>query len=309
MDINNANIRLLTTFSEIYRTRNVSKAAENLGVSQPGISAALSKLREHFGDRLFVRTSEGMEPTAHAQQLIHLVDQALEQVHQTLGYRAHFEPRTSTRRFTVCMTDISQLLLLPRWLDRRAVEAPHISIEIVRVSEINSRALESGKIDLSLGFQPEERAGLHEKSIGKMGYACLASVHHPRIGNTLSLQQFQTEPSVVIDCIGSGAQYAEMFLRQRKVDRNVVLKVPDFLGIESMIANTDMIATVPMAIAVFYARNGLVKLLDHPIAIPPYTSKARWHERFHLDPANQWLRKIISEIWMGIVKENQRVSP
>ncbi|MEO8298180.1 MAG: LysR family transcriptional regulator [Burkholderiales bacterium] len=300
------NLHLLATFSEIYRTRSVSKASQNLGMSQPGISAALGRLRRHFGDRLFVRTSTGMEPTPHAQQLIHLVDPALEQVRRALGYQAAFHPEASTRHFTVCTTDISQLLLLPLWLERRGKEAPNISIEIVRVSEASSRALESGQIDLAVGFFPEARAGLHEQTMDEQGFACVASVRHPRIGHTLSLAQFQTEPTVVIDCLGSGSQYAEMVLRQRKVDRNVVIKVPDFLGVESMIESTDMIATMPTPIAVFFAKNGLVKLLDLPLPIPPYTPRARWHERFHLDPANQWLRRIVTDIWLGIVRGNQR---
>lgn len=300
------NLSLLATFSEIYRTRNVSRAAENLGMSQPGLSAALGRLRRHFGDRLFVRTSTGMEPTAHAQQLIHLVDPALEQMRRALGYQAAFDPKTATRHFTLCTTDVCQLLMLPRWLERRRSEAPNVSLEIVRISEASSRALESGQIDLAVGFLLETGTGLHEKAMDTQDFTCVARVDHPRVRQTLSLAQFQAEPTVVIDCVGSGSQYAEMILRQRKIDRNVVIKVPDFLGVQSMIESSDMIATVPTSIAVAFAKHGRLQLLAPPLEIPPYMPKAYWHQRFHLDPANQWLRQVIVDLWLSINGEYQR---
>ncbi len=307
MDIEDINARLLATFSEIYRTRNVSKAAENLGVSQPSISVNLARLRAHFGDKLFVRTSAGMEPTPHAQQLIYLVDAALDHLKQALGYQAGFDPATSRRRFTVCMTDIAQLILLPLWLERRRHEAPNISIEIMRISEISYRALETGEIDMALGFLPEVRAALHEKVLGELQFAVIASASHPRIEQALSLNQFQIEPMIVIDCPGSGTQYAESFVRQKKLARNVVAKVPDFLGVDDVVANSDMLAMIPKQVAVFYARTGKVKLLKPPFTIPPYNPCARWHDRFHHDPANAWLRRVMMELWMGIAEAHREV--
>lgn len=307
MKVDNLSVRMLASFSEIYRTGSVSKAAENLGVSQPGISTTLARLREHFGDRLFVRTSQGMEPTPHAQQLIYLVDTAREHLQHALTYKAGFDPLHSRRNFTVCMTDIVQLILLPEWLERRKREAPNISIDILRISESSTRALETGKIDLALGFLPDFKAGLHERVLRELHFACIASVKHPRVRQKLTMRQFQAEPSVVVDCVGSGTQYAEMYMRQRKIERNVAVRVPDFLGVEQMVASTDMIATVPHQVAVFFARHGMVKILGHPVALPPYSPCARWHERFHLDPANQWLRRVMVDFWIGIASDHEKV--
>lgn len=307
MDLEDVNARLLATFSEIYRTRNVSKAAESLGVSQPSISVNLARLRAHFGDKLFVRTSAGMEPTSHAQQLIYLVDAALENLKQVLGYQAGFDPATSTRRFTVCMTDVAQLIMLPRWLQRRRREAPNISIEIMRISEASYRALETGEIDMALGFLPEVRATLHEKILDELQFAVLVSARHPRIGRALSMKQFQSEPTIVIECPGSGTQYAESFLRQKKLGRNVVAKVPDFLGVDQLVADSDMLALIPKQVAVFYARTGRLKFLKPPFNIPPFSPCARWHDRFHNDPAHLWLRRMMMELWIEISQAHREV--
>lgn len=307
MDIDSVSARMLSCFSEIYRTRSVSQAAANLGMSQPGLSTVLARLREHFGDSLFIRTAMGMQPTAHAAQLIFLVDAAREQLRQALEFQSGFDPMRSRRTFTVCMTDIVQLVLLPEWLERRQSEAPNISIDILRMSSSSVQALDDGKIDLALGYMPGQKAGLRERQLREIGFACIASIDHPRIDDAVSIRQFATEPCVVIDCPGSGTQFAEAFLRQRKIERNVVVRVPDFLGIEDIIANSDMIATVPIQVAVYFARHGKVKQLPHPLALPPYAPCARWHERFHLDPGHQWLRRIMVDFWVGIAVTHEQV--
>src|SRR5437016_3777396 len=110
-------LRLLAIFEEIYRTKSVSQAAENLGLSQPTISIGLAKLRKFFNDPLFVRTSSGMEPTPQAIKLGVPVAEALDQLKQALRHHIVFDPATSARCFRVCMTDISQVVLLPKLLN------------------------------------------------------------------------------------------------------------------------------------------------------------------------------------------------
>jgi DNA-binding transcriptional LysR family regulator len=114
----------LAVFDEVYKTGNVSKAAERLGMAQAAASTALNKLRAHFDDRLFTRTAQGMQPTPHAERIYPHLREVLAQLAQARGNRSSFEPAQAQRRFRVCMTDISEVVLLPGLLDHLRHEAP-----------------------------------------------------------------------------------------------------------------------------------------------------------------------------------------
>ena len=103
----------LGVFIEVHRTRSVSLAAERLGTAQARVSGVLSKLRRHFGDPLFVRTSRGMEPTPYADRIYPEVKQCFEQLSSPDSHRSGFDPATTKRQFRVCMTDISEIVVLP----------------------------------------------------------------------------------------------------------------------------------------------------------------------------------------------------
>ena len=112
--MNDIDLRLLAVFDAIYRTRSVTAAANALDLGQPAVSVALAKLRAHFGNPLFVRTSRGMEPTPFAESLVRPVRGVLDALDLVLGHENEFAPASSDRTFCLCMTDISQLVLLPR---------------------------------------------------------------------------------------------------------------------------------------------------------------------------------------------------
>ena len=196
-------IRLLHVFDQIYKLRSVSDAAAALDLGQPAVSVALSKLRHQYGDQLFVRTSNGMEPTPFGEGLVRPIRNALEALDVVLGHHDAFEPATSKRNFRICMTDISQLVLLPRLWEKLRVEAPNIHIEILPLSPNLAQLLESGGADLALGFMPQLEAGFYQNVLFKQRFVCMVSANHPRIRTQLTLEQFQTEEHAVISSSGS----------------------------------------------------------------------------------------------------------
>lgn len=290
------NMRLLQVFEGVYRTRSVSRAAEELQMSQPAISLALAKLRTHFKDKLFVRTSAGMEATPFAQQLITSVQGALHLLEQTLGAEKEFDPRTSSRWFTICMTDITEMVVLPHLLRRFKSEAPNLSLAIQRITEHTPRALETGEVDLVVGYVPSVGTGVYQKQLLMRDFVCIASSNHPRIRRTLSLAAFSAEGHLVVTASGSGLQYAEEVLTMAKVQRRILLRVPDLLGLDRLIGDSELIATVPRPVGRYLARDGRVKVFAHPVSLPTYPVMEHWHERFHLDPSNQWLRRMVADI-------------
>lgn len=295
-------LRLLSVFDEVYKTRSVSGAAEVLDMSQPAVSVALSKLRRHFGDPLFVRTSAGMEPTPLGEGLVRPVREALTALDVVLGHHQAFDPASSHRTFRVCMTDISQLVLLPRLWERLRVSAPHIHIEIVPLSADIGRQLESGEADLALGFMPQLEAGFYQTVLFEQTFVCLVSAHHPRVRKSLSLAQFQREDHAVISSSGAAPLLIDQAIAKQGIQRKVAVKIPNFIGAALVVEHTDLVITIPARLAEVLRDRGELRSFPVPFPLPGYQVKQHWHERYHQDPGSRWLRQVIAELMQAPVR-------
>ena len=295
-------LRLLSVFDEVYKTRSVSGAADVLDMSQPAVSVALSKLRRHFGDPLFVRTSAGMEPTPLGEGLVRPVREALTALDVVLGHHQAFDPASSHRTFRVCMTDISQLVLLPRLWERLRVSAPHIHIEIVPLSTDIGRQLESGEADLALGFMPQLEAGFYQTVLFEQTFVCLVSAHHPRVRKSLSLAQFQREDHAVISSSGAAPLLIDQAIAKQGIQRKVAVKIPNFIGAALVVEHTDLVITIPARLAEVLRDRGELRSFPVPFPLPGYQVKQHWHERYHQDPGSRWLRQVIAELMQAPVR-------
>jgi len=289
-------IRLLAVFDEIYKTRSVTAAAEALGLGQPAVSVALSKLRHHFGDPLFVRTSSGMEPTPFSEGLVRPVRAVLDALEQVLGHRSEFDPASSDRSFRICMTDISQLALLPKLWKRLRATAPGVRIEVSPLSADTARMLESGEADLALGFIPQLEAGFYQQLLFRQNFVCMVAADHPRITDALSLAQFEAEDHAVISSSGSAPAIVEREITRQRIKRRVALKIPNFLGAAFVIEHTDLLVTIPQRLGDVLQGRGAFRIFPVPFELPQYEVKQHWHERYHQDEGNRWLRGVVSEL-------------
>jgi DNA-binding transcriptional LysR family regulator len=296
--IRNIDLRLLEVISELHKTRSVSHAAENLALSQSAISMTLAKLRKHFNDPLFVRTSSGMEPTPHAIELIRLLKEAEGILHAVLGHHVVFDPLTSERTFHIYSTDIAQITLLPELVRHFHHAAPGVRIELGRISDTTAKVLESGAADLAVGFIPPMGAGFCQQRLFKERFVCAVRSDHPRIGKVLTLEHFESELHLAISTSGTGHGIVDRTLEAKKIQRTIGLTVPSFLGIGSLIADTDYIATLPEQLGKHLAGQGKIKLLPLPFVVPSYHIVQHWHERYTHDPANRWLRAVIAELFL-----------
>jgi len=289
-------IRLLAVFDEIYKTRSVTAAAEALELGQPAVSVALSKLRHHFGDPLFVRTSSGMEPTPFSEGLVRPVRAVLDALEQVLGHRSEFDPASSDRSFRICMTDISQLALLPKLWKRLRATAPGVRIEVSPLSADTARMLESGEADLALGFIPQLEAGFYQQLLFRQNFVCMVAADHPRITDALSLAQFEAEDHAVISSSGSAPAIVEREITRQRIKRRVALKIPNFLGAAFVIEHTDLLVTIPKRLGDVLQGRGAFRIFPVPFELPQYEVKQHWHERYHQDEGNRWLRGVVSEL-------------
>lgn len=295
--VKNIDLRVLAIVNELNRTRSVSQAAENLELSQSAVSMSLAKLRRHFNDPLFVRTSTGMEPTPHAIELIGLLRQAEGLLQSALGHHVVFDPRTSERCFRIHSSDIAQVTMIPELLRALAKAAPGVSVELDRLNEGTSRMLESGEADLAVGFIGPMGAGFSQQRLFKDRLVCLVRAGHPRIKNGLTAEEYSQETHVAVATSGTGHAILEKTIEARRMRRRVGLTLPSFLGVGAVVAESDFIATVPERLALHISETARIKILPLPLPIPPYLVVQQWHERYTHDPASRWLRALVADLF------------
>ena len=196
------------------------------------------------------------------------------------------------------MTDASHITLLPPLLERLRAQAPGVNLEIVPISAQTARALESGEADLAIGFIPGLEAGFHEQVLYAQDFVCLVGARHPRIGATMTPRAYRDE--VHIGTL-STASYTTLqtSLSKERVRRRVMLELPGFLGLATIVAGTDLIATVPRHIGETLAASGAIRVVPCPVKVAGFTVRQYWHERFHRDSGHRFLRSLCAELFSG----------
>ncbi|MDB5967105.1 MAG: nahR1 [Polaromonas sp.] len=297
VQLTNIDLRLLLLFDEVYKTGNLSRAAEKLSLTQPAVSIALGRLRRHFDDPLFVRTSQGMAPTPYADGLISLVRAGIGTLQATIGFRLEFVPETSTRLFRICMTDVGQIVLLPGLLNSLRRQAPGVRMEVTSINEHTSRALEAGDTDLAVGFMPHIDDAFYQQVLFEEEFVCLARHGHPRVGKQLSLARYESELHVVVTTSGTGHLVVDQSIADQGVRRQVGVRIPNFLGLATVIGATDYLCTLPRRAGEIMAVASRVRVLAPPFHIPTYRVRQHWHERQARDPGHMWLRNVVADLY------------
>jgi DNA-binding transcriptional LysR family regulator len=304
--LTNIDLRLLAIISELHKTRSVSQTAENLGLSQSGVSMNLAKLRKHFNDPLFVRTSAGMEPTPYAVELISELKRAEDILQSALDRRAVFTPGTSERTFRLCSTDIAEFTILPTLIMRLRKLAPQVRIDLRPIDSDTPRLLESGGADLAIGLIPPMGAGFVQQKLFQGRFACAVRADHPRVKDHITRELFQTEMHLVVTTTGTGYQMLEKILETEKLHRTVGLRIPSFLGVAGIISVTDYIVIITERLGRILAEGKNMKILPLPFHVPPYTVTQNWHERYNLEPAHQWLRGLLAGLYKDISQASRK---
>jgi DNA-binding transcriptional LysR family regulator len=161
---------------------------------------------------------------------------------------------------------------------------------VSRISAATAEELTAGTVDLAVGFMPDLDTGFHHQTLFNQNRVCLVAQNHPRIRRKLTKAAFSSEGHVTVASSGTGHAIVASVLARQKIEHRIVATVPTFLAVGSIVANTELIAIVPRILASTSATRERVRILELPIELPAYSVKQHWHERFHADPANVWLR-------------------
>ncbi len=290
-------LKLLRLLDALYSTRSVTRAAERVSLSQPTVSIGLARLRALLSDPLFVRTSQGMQPTPRAEDLMPSVRQVLAGMSQLVSSASQFEPAQSERTFRIFMTDASHITLMPRLFEHVHKIAPGIKLEAATIDSAVASDLQSGEADLALGLIPGLEAGFYQQALFDQDWICLANPQHPRIGSKLTLKRYFSETHVSI-VSGTGANILEKSIEKTGQMRKIKLSLPGFLGLSAILKNSELIATLPRHIGTTLAQSADLKIWACPLPIEGFTVKQYWHSRYHHDQANRWLRSVCASLFL-----------
>lgn len=291
--IQGINLNLLRYLLVLVQECSVSRAADRVYVTQPAMSAALKRLRETFHDPILVRSGQVMTPTPRAKEIASAVDQMLQSVSALAVDQAEFNPRESQQRFTLMCSDYVQFSILSRLCQLLAQHSPHIDLTVRPANPDKIEPwMESGQVDLGIGYVPDPPANLRARLLFDDEQACLVRKGHPVIRRRFTPELYAGMTHVAISPGGTGFYGARIdhALRSLGIKRRIGLTLPSFLAIPYVVASTDFIATVPMAIAQHFTRMLPLQILPTPVRLPAFEISMYWHQRVHADPGNVWLR-------------------
>lgn len=298
MHVGDLYINQLKLVDALARSRNLTEAAEEVGLTQSAASHALARLRKAFSDQIFVRTSEGMRPTPFGGRLIAAASEALQVLYAGLNRHPDFVPKTSRRAFKIILSDVSQFLYLPQLLDRLATEAPGV---IIRVRPVPMKAphllFESGEVDLAVGTFTRLIVGCRQQRLYREHYACVARKDHPLFRQGMTAEAFSKVEQAIVDPRGYVHEQLDNLLTQQRMPRKGKLYSPYFLSLLPVIANSNLLVVMAGRLAKAFSELAPLQIMTPPAKLPTYNVTLFWHERFHRDPANEWLRHLFIDLF------------
>jgi DNA-binding transcriptional LysR family regulator len=288
-----SDLSLLATLDALLQEGSVTKAARRLGLSTPGMSHALARIRERLGDPLLVRAGRSMVLTPRAEALRPRVRSLVEEAAQTLEPERTFTAQELRRTFVVYTSDYVLTLLGPP-LDRvLQAEAPGIALRFVPITVDDSAALRDGSADLAIGIYGELPPEVRIRQLVTDRFVCVVRKDHPSVKQRLSLEQFLQLEHVQVAPRGKPGGYIDDVLRERGLDRRVARAVPYFMTGLMVTARTDYVLTISERLALLMAPQLGLRIVESPLPLRPYALQLVWHPRQDGDAGHRWLREAL----------------
>lgn len=298
MQILKLDLNLLKVFEATYRLRNLNEVGQYMNLSQPAVSHALRRLRTSVQDRLFIRTATGLEPTVRSEEMIQPIREAMLLIEDTLSKSVEFSPPACQRQFVLLLSDVGELVFLPRLLERLRREAPLAQVTVMQASRTRyDELLRDRDADLAVGHLPRLNANLKQRPLFNERYVILR--RRPPNGadtSTISLKEYCEASHLVVDPPGA-IPVLQDALDKIGAKRTVVARVPHYLAAGSVVASTDLLVSVPELIAQALGERGQFQIAPLPFEAPRLEVKMYWHMRQDNDPAHRWFRQLFASLF------------
>jgi len=298
MDIKNLDLNLLRVFDAVFRHRSVSRAADELGLSQPAASQAVTRLRLLLGNPLFERAHAGVRPTPRAERLAPAVRQALETLEVAVSEAQSFDPRQARRRFRIHLSDVGEARFLPPLVRALHQRAPHVQLETLPmpIGEI-ADALDRGVLDIAIGFLPGVTR-TQQVVLLSDHYSLLLRSDHPALRAGAVQAHLATETLQRLDFVAVRSHSETLrILQALGLDDRIRLSAAHFLAVPSIVSQTDLAVLMPAEIARGFVDRGGYAMLDADLPQHRFDVSLHWSWRFEHEPAKLWLRELVRELF------------
>lgn len=297
MSLRTLDLNLLPIFTVLMEEQHLTQAAERLHMSQPAVSNALKRLRERTDDELFVRTARGLKPTPRATALYNKVRDGLQLIEQGWQQQQRFEPATSKQHFVICTNPAVEYLATPWLMKLLRQQAPHIRLKFEpdHLNDIPQR-LQDGRIDLAIDFVSYPHPGLINQPLHQEDLVVIAAKNNSAFNPPLTAEAFAQHNHVTVSPRNQQGTPIEQLMGHKNLRRNVSLHVTSFVSIPQIVAETDLIAVVPVRLINQPHLQGLFQTSPLPFEYPPAPLQLIWHQSRERDQAHQWLRETMQQL-------------
>jgi DNA-binding transcriptional LysR family regulator len=295
IDLSSIDLNLLVAFEALFEERSVTAAAQRLYLGQPAMSAALGRLRTLFEDELFIRIGREMQPTSKSLEVAPGILLALNQIRQTLESNQSFEPKTTQRSFAIGSSDYTSFVIVPKLLALCQQTAPGVNVRLIGFEKDSVEdLLEQGAVDLALGVFPNPPQQTLHESLFQERFVGIAHKGHGAIANgSVSLETFANLPHALVTIRRDDTGYIDQVLATYNLKRRIAVTTPHMLVLPSLVASSDLIASVPSRIASHLICHQELEIFELPIETQAWTVSMLWSKLVDKDSANCWLRQTL----------------
>ncbi len=307
MNIDSFDLNLLVCFDALMRERNVSRAAEQLNISQPAMSNSLKRLRSLLDDPLLVRTTRGMEPTERALELEPLIRQSLSFAEAALSPTDQFVASSSQRVFRIMVSDYVEGALISSLVKYLQEHAPNITLDVLTLSDASFQDLEKGKVDLAINRFDDIPQSFHQRLVWEDSFSCLVNAKHPLVEEN-SLEQYLASGHIWVSKTGIGVAtgmtqdnshkrgWVDDALATMNVERKIRVFTRHYQIVPLLVDRTDLIATLPTRAARSYSSYNDLVVVEPPFPIKSIDVKMVWSPLLHHNSAHQWIRRTLMDL-------------
>jgi LysR family transcriptional activator of mexEF-oprN operon len=309
VNLASTDLNLLVAFDALMAARSVTRAGQRIGLGQPGMSAALARLRATFGDELFVRIpGKPMRPTTRAIALHAPIAEILAGASRVFDAGGTFDPATARASIRIATGDPAGSVVAPRLLELLCKEAPGINIRFVALDKRDAfDRLDRGEIDLVFSTFTKVPKRIRRERLFTDTYVCVVRRDHARraLPQTVDLETYVTTPHIMTTLAADDRGVVDEALAKRGLRRRVAVTVPNVYLIPRLVADTGMISHLPRRIAAEMIQGHDLVMFPPPVTLPEWHIDMYWGAASASEPTTSWIRSRLSGIGKQIRQSDE----
>jgi DNA-binding transcriptional LysR family regulator len=294
VQLRSLDLNLLMALDALLRERSVSRAAQEMGVGQPAMSASLARLRRHFGDELLARAGNQYMLTPLAAELRERTWMALAGVERVFGMQREFDPASLTREFSLMVSDYGEAVLATAVADRLARQAPRARVRLLGnvvqpLDRADARMMSTDLVVMPHGLVTD----LHSRDLYQDEWVCLVAAANEAVGQALTVEHLRSLPWVATFHSSVGTTHGMAELRLKGVEPYVQVVTDHFLTVPGHVAGSERIALLQRRLVNLLPHREDVRVLPCPVEAGPLTVAMWWHPVYDDDPVHAWFRDVV----------------